>query len=80
MKNSGCWLPLLIACAAPRLAVACACGCGVFDVGTSSMFPSHVGGMVFVEQDYMDQDQNWSGTTSAPAGDNSDKRIRTRFW
>ena len=44
------------------------------------MFPSHVGGMVFVEQDYMDQDQNWSGTTSAPAGDNSDKRIRTRFW
>ena len=28
----------------------------------------------------MDQNQNWSGTASAPAADNPDKRIRTNFW
>jgi hypothetical protein len=44
------------------------------------MFPTHTGGMVFLEQDFMDQNQNWSGTASAPAGNNSDQRIRTNFW
>ncbi|HYL03784.1 MAG TPA: hypothetical protein VEU54_10255 [Steroidobacteraceae bacterium] len=70
----------LAACAAPGLAAACACGCGVFDVGTSSMFPTGTGGMVFIEQDFMDQNQNWSGTASAAALNNSDQRIRTNFW
>ncbi|HXZ58873.1 MAG TPA: hypothetical protein VEG26_01735 [Steroidobacteraceae bacterium] len=72
-------LTWLLACAAPALGHACACGCGVFDVGTSSMFPTRTGGMLFVEEDYMDQDQNWSGTSSAPADANDDKRIRTFF-
>jgi hypothetical protein len=72
-------LPLLLACAAPAISHACACGCGVFDVGTSSMFPTQTGGMLFVEEDYTDQDQNWSGTSSAPADANADKRIRTWF-
>jgi len=73
-------LPWLLACAAPAVGHACACGCGVFDVATSEMFPTSSGGMVFLEQDFMDQNQNWSGTSSAPADDNSDKRIRTNFW
>jgi hypothetical protein len=64
---------------APLTAFACACGCGVFDVGLGSMFPTHSGPMVFLEEDYMDQDRNWSGTASAPREDNADKRIRTFF-
>ena len=55
----------------PNAAWACACGCGVFDVGTSSMFPSGAGGMAFVEYDYMNQNRNWSGSSSAPAANNS---------
>ena len=70
---------LLLACAVPAVGSACACGCGVFDVGTSSMFPTQTGGMVFVEEDYMDQDRNWSGSASAPADANPDKEIRTWF-
>lgn len=44
------------------------------------MYPDHAGGMVFVEYDYLDQNQNWSGTSSAPAANNGDKRIRTGFY
>jgi hypothetical protein len=80
MKNSTIRAMALIACAAPGAAAACACGCGVFDVATSEMFPTASGGMVFLEQDFMDQNQNWSGTSSAPADGNSDQRIRTNFW
>jgi len=43
------------------------------------MFPTHGGPILFLEEDYVDQDRNWSGTTSAPAQDNADKRIRTFF-
>ena len=74
------WSALALALAAPGVSCACACGCGVFDVGTSSMFPSHSGGMVFLEEDFMDQNSNWSGTSRAPGDNNEDKRIRTSFW
>ena len=65
---------------APGMAAACACGCGIFDVSTSAMFPTGTGMTVFLEQDFMDQNTNWSGTSSAPADNNEDKRIRTNFW
>jgi hypothetical protein len=64
---------------APGLTLACACGCGIFDVGTASMFPTQQGGMVWAEYDFMDQNKNWSGTSQAPADNNTDKRIRTSF-
>jgi len=64
----------------PGACLACACGCGVFDVGTSSMYAEHAGVTVFSEFDYLDQSHNRSGTSSAPAADNEDKAIRTRFW
>jgi hypothetical protein len=69
----------LAATLAPRPVAACACGCGVFDVGTSSMFPDGQGAMLFVENDYMDQNGNWSGSARAPSAANADKRIRTNF-
>ena len=65
---------------APSAARACACGCGVFDVGTSSMFPSGQGGMVFLNYDYQDQNRNWSGTSTAPTVNNSDREIETDFF
>ena len=64
---------------APTAALACACGCGVFDVGTSSMFPEKLGGMTYLEFDYQNQYENWHGSSRAPAENNSDKEIRTLF-
>lgn len=63
----------------PNAAKACACGCGVFDVATSSMLPEGPGGMAFLEFDYQNQYKNWSGNSRAPAANNSDKEIRTLF-
>jgi hypothetical protein len=60
-------------------AKACACGCGVFDVATSSMFPTGEGGTLFYGLDYQDQTRNWSGGHLAPSGNNGDKEIRTYF-
>ncbi len=70
---------VLLSFGAPVAAFACACGCGVFDVGTSSMFPSDAGGTAFLNYAYQNQDHNWSGTSSAPAGSNDDKKIETHF-
>jgi hypothetical protein len=35
--------------------------------------------MVFAEYDYQNQDQNWEGSSTAPASHNDDKDIRTHF-
>jgi hypothetical protein len=70
---------LLAGLLAPSLGRACACGCGIFDVGTSSMFPNTVGGMFFLNYDFQDQYQNWSGTSKAPEANNNDEEIRTHF-
>lgn len=59
---------------------ACACGCGVFDVGTSSMFPSGAGMVAYLESDYQNQDRNWSGSSSAPAAANADTKITTHSY
>jgi hypothetical protein len=59
---------------------ACACGCGVFAVGTRSMLPVSSGGMAYLEYDYQDQVTNWNGHTSAPASYNPDKKIETSWY
>jgi len=64
---------------APGQMYGCACGCSVFDVGTSSMFPSGQGGMAFLQYAYQDQNHNWSGSSEAPAENNDDKQIETHF-
>ena len=71
---------LLAGLLAPGIVHACACGCGVLDVGTSSMFPTSEGGAAFFQYDYQDQDQNWHGTSIAPAVKNDDKEITTDFF
>jgi hypothetical protein len=37
------------------------------------------GGMAFINYDYQDQNHNWSGTSSAPAANNDDRKIETDF-
>ena len=69
---------LLASAASPALA--CACGCSVFDVGTSSLLPTGPGGTLFLEYDLLDQTKNWSGDSSAPKANNDDKRIRSNFY
>lgn len=71
---------LLAGILAPGVVHACACGCGVFDVGTSSMFPQDSGGTAFLGYDYEDQNRNWNGTSQASAAGNDDKEIRTSFF
>ncbi|HZZ20981.1 MAG TPA: hypothetical protein VFE25_16520 [Opitutaceae bacterium] len=63
--------------ALPSIGMSCACGCGIFQVGTSSMLPTGAGGVASVDFDYQDQDRNWSGDARAPAADNPDRDIRT---
>jgi hypothetical protein len=58
---------LLAVVLAPGAALGCACGCGVFDVATSSMFPQGPGGMAFLDGDFSDQKHNWHGTSDAPS-------------
>jgi hypothetical protein len=65
--------------AAPVAAWGCACGCGVFDVGTSTMLPDGPGGNAFVEYDYQDQFRNWSGNHMDDAANNNDRQIETSF-
>jgi hypothetical protein len=67
---------------APGAALACACGCGIFDVGDGTFMPnnSNSGLSMWFRLAYMDQNQNWEGTHSAPASDNDDKGLNTTFY
>ncbi len=62
---------------APNLASACACGCGIFDVATSSMLPEGEGGTAYVDFNYQNQNKNWSGTSPSAAANNDDKKLET---
>jgi hypothetical protein len=70
---------VLASALAPGFTWACACGCGVFDVGTAAMILTHPGGMLYIEDDYQNQSQNWVGSHAAPAANNTDKEIETHF-
>ena len=64
---------------APSLALACACGCSIFDVGTPSLIPNGAGGTVWLEYDFANQYINWHGTKPGSAANNSDDQIKTHF-
>ena len=57
-------------------ALSCACGCGVFNVGTSALIPNCEGGVAFLQYDQMNQTQNWRKENKSD-GHNHDKNIRT---
>ena len=73
-------LSLSIFVSVPRSLWACACGCGIFDVGTGALMPTHEGGLAYLEYDDMNQSRNWSGSSKAPAENNSDVDLRTSFF
>ena len=79
-------LPLLVAVVpffglGTAAALACACGCSVFDVGglDTPQEQDH-GGRVFFEFWSGDQTQNYVGSSRAPAALNSDKNINTQWY
>ncbi len=72
--------PSLTPPAADQPNYACACGCGVFEVGTPEMLPTDASGMVYVNYAYQDQCLNWNGHGRAPASYNPDKKIETSFY
>ena len=80
MRKFGAIAVAALAVLSPGAALACACGCAVFDVGTSSLLPNGPGATVFAEYDFLNQTRNWSGTSSAPAANNDDKNIRSDFF
>jgi hypothetical protein len=67
--------------ASTTAALACACGCSVFDVGgLSTPQEQDHGGRVFFEFWSQDQNQNYVGSSKAPAALNTDKDINTQWY
>jgi hypothetical protein len=63
------------------MALACACGCSVFDVGGLDLPQEQDhGGRVFFEFWGTDQTQNYVGSSRAPASLNFDKRLNTQWY
>jgi hypothetical protein len=61
-------------------ALACACGCSVFDVGGLDLPQEEDhGGRVFLEYWSGDQTQNYVGSSKAPGALNTDKEINTQW-
>ncbi len=73
---------LLLCSLIPGEALACACGCSVFDVGSTSLLPKEGdhGGSVYFEWDHSDQNRSWNGTSKLPADGMADKRITTDWY
>lgn len=62
-------------------ALACACGCSVFDVGGLNMPQEQDhGGDIFFEYWTMNQNTNWVGNSKASGALNSDKDLKTSWY
>jgi hypothetical protein len=70
---------VLMVAFSPGLGWTCACGCGVYEVGTSSLLPHGAGGTVWLEYDFQNQYINYHASQPASGGKNSDKQIRSHF-
>ena len=60
-------------------ALACACGCGVFETGGVCMIPDGQGVRAYVEYDFQNQHENWHGDGLSGSQNNTDKDIRTHY-
>lgn len=80
MRRRLLFLAALLSGLLPSAAWACACGCGVFDVGTGTMMPTDAGGTVWFEYDFMNQSQNRNGISRASKDQNDDKILRSDFF
>ncbi len=66
----------------PSEALACACGCSVFDIGGVGNLPQEDdhGGRVFFDWYHAAQTKNWAGSSSANPALNNDKQIKTEWF
>lgn len=55
-------------------------GCNTSDISTNSLIPSRTGGTAFLEYSFINQDQNWKGTTSEPEGSNAYKYVKNQVY
>lgn len=63
----------------PGMALACACGCGVFNVGLPGLPVTGSTDQYSLQYSLINQNQNQSGVNNAPAQLNPDKQIRTDY-
>ncbi len=75
---------LFVVALLPSDAQACACGCGIFDIGGNILGAMPTGSpsgvSVWLRYSTMNQNQNWEHGSKAPAADNGDKNIDTDFY
>lgn len=71
---------LWMATCVPTTTLACACGCGIFNVGLPGLPVSGVNDQLSVQYSFMNQDINHSGNNNASPLLNPDKQISTDFY
>ena len=64
----------------PAQALACACGCGIFDVGLPGLPVTGMDNQISLQYGYMNQNQNHSGSSNASNALNPDKQIKTGYY
>ncbi|VVC85713.1 hypothetical protein [Sideroxydans sp. CL21] len=64
----------------PAPVFACACGCGIFDVGLPGLPVSGMNDQVSLQYAYMNQNQNHSGSSNAAGALNPDQQIKTEYY
>lgn len=70
----------LVSTGLPTVASACACGCGIFDVGLPGLPVSGSSNQVSLQYSYMNQDTNHQFTNNVSSDLNPDKQIQTDFY
>ncbi len=70
----------LLALGQPLQSHACACGCGMFDVGMPGLgLPSAAGGSINIQDTLLDQNSAMQGSHRIPLGQSPDQKIQTNF-
>jgi len=64
----------------PNTSWACACGGSIFDVGTASTLPTQLGGLSFLEYNYVNQNRNQHKTHLGNIADSHDRKIVTQIY
>jgi hypothetical protein len=70
----------LLALGQPLQSHACACGCGMFDVGMPGLgLPSAAGGSINIQDTLLDQNSAMQGSHRIPLSQSPDQKIQTNF-
>src|SRR5487761_1991365 len=70
----------LLALGQPLQSHACACGCGMFDVGMPGLgLPSAAGGSINIQDTFLNQNSAMQGSHRIPLSQSPDQKIETSF-